>query len=203
MPVVEEDSIAFRAAALGVDGTWRREGGAAGTRETLLIQDGGSVEWHCVMPRARVTLEHGGRVVTGLGYVEELRLTLPPWTLPIEELRWGRFVGDGGSVVWVDWRGAHNKCLVIRNGARVTGHVTDAGVDMADDEAALKLEEGQPLREGTLGNTAIAAMAELHHLLPARILGVKQRMVVAPAVLEQPFMTPVKGWSISDVLKWP
>jgi hypothetical protein len=191
-PVLDGETLTWSSRALETKGAWRAEG--PGTKETILVEEGGSVEWNCVMPlaRAEVTLE-GGRVVRGLGYVEELRLDLAPWSLPIEELRWGRFTGEGASVVWLDWRGPHKKCVILKNGIRVSGLVEDASIDIGEDEAHVQMEEGRVLREGTLGSGALAA----------KILGVTERRIVAPAVLEQPFMTPVKGWVVSEVVKWP
>lgn len=41
----------------------------------------------------------------GRGYVERLRLTLPPWGLGLRVLRWGRFCGLRHSMVWIEWQG--------------------------------------------------------------------------------------------------
>ncbi len=203
----EDGVLTFKSRALETQGTWRADDAATpteGAPETMLDEDGGRVEWTCHMPlaRAEVTLE-GGRVVRGLGYVEELHMTVAPWSLPIEELRWGRFTAAGSSLVWLDWRGARAKTVVLKNGARVTGTVENAAVDLGEDEARLQIEEGRALREGTLGGNALAALAELYPVLPPKILRATERMSVAPAVLEQPFMTPVKGWAISQIVTWP
>ena len=51
----------------------------------------GIVDWTCEMPRARTRIGE----VCGDGYAEVLHMTVPPWKLPIDELRWGRFHGQG------------------------------------------------------------------------------------------------------------
>ena len=56
---------------------------------------------------------------SGLGYAERLVLTIPPWKLPIETLRWGRFLSPSDWIVWIDWQGEHPQTIVYRNGARV------------------------------------------------------------------------------------
>lgn len=78
-PSVDGDTVAWSAPRLGVEGTWRAL--APARRETLFP----GVEWRCVQPRARVSLLFDGRRLSGLGYVEMLTLTVPPWRLPIEE----------------------------------------------------------------------------------------------------------------------
>jgi|SRR5437588_3507654 len=78
----------------------------------------GAIEWHCVHPRARTTVDLGdGVVIQGLGYVERLEMTVAPWNLPLEGLRWGRFLSDSGSVVWIDWQGEYVRKIVLENGA--------------------------------------------------------------------------------------
>jgi hypothetical protein len=201
LPVVDDRTVAWRSRALDAKGTWRTE--SEGTRETLLLNESGSVEWNCLMPLARAEVElEGGRMVRGLGYAEELRVTIAPWELPLDELRWGRFTADGASVVWIDWRGHHSKKIIVKNGVRVGGVVEDGSIEITEDEARVVFEEGRVLREGTLGTSALAALAELYPVLPAKLLGAVERKVCAPATLEQPFMTPVKGWVISEVVKW-
>jgi hypothetical protein len=205
MPTHDDGMVTWSSRALDTRATWQAEGPIEPAfKETILKEEGGSVEWRCVMPlaRAEVTLD-GGRVVRGLGYVEELRLDLAPWTLPIEELRWGHFAGEGASIVWLDWRGPHQKRVILKNGVRAEGLVTDGGVELTEDETRVQLDEGRVLREGTLGGNALAALAELAPALPAKILATTERLMCAPAVLEQPFMTPVKGWAIYASVRWP
>ncbi len=220
MPVLADETVTWSSRALGAHGTWRAEG--PGVRETLYRAepagdgrmnegDEGAVEWNCVMPlaQAEVTLD-GGRVVRGLGYAAQLRVGVAPFELPIKELRWGRFAGDGASLVWLDWSGPHGKRIIVKNGARVRGALKaepgEGTIDLEDDEGHLKTEGGRVLREGTLGAGALAVVAELHGVLPERVLAVRERVAIAAAVLEAPFASPpsgVKGWVLSETLTWP
>src|SRR2546423_3960326 len=67
---------------------------------------------------ARSGISFGGRL-EGLGYAERLTMTIPPWRLPFEELRGGRFLSDGDALVWINWRGAHTLNLSFPNGVCV------------------------------------------------------------------------------------
>jgi hypothetical protein len=140
--------------------------------------------------------------VRGLGYAEELRTTIAPWDLPLDELRWGRFTAGGASVVWVDWRGPHTKKIVLKHGVRVDGVVKDGLVEMPSDEARLVLEKGSVVRDGPIGSTALAAIAELHPLLPAKLLGTVEHKECAAATLDQPFAPKVTGWAIAETVTW-
>jgi hypothetical protein len=104
--------------------------------------------------------------------------------------------------VWLDWRGEHEKRVILKHGVRVNGTVSDRLIDMPEDEAKVAIEEGTVLREGPLGEGALAAVAELHALLPQKLLATVERKVLAPATLEQPFSAPVRGWAISEVVRW-
>jgi hypothetical protein len=52
-------------------------------------------------------VRHGADTVRGIGYVESLLLTIPPWKLPFNELKWGRHASDRHAAVWIEWTGAH------------------------------------------------------------------------------------------------
>jgi hypothetical protein len=201
-PEVEGRTLRWDSRALGVRGTWSAETPGEGTKETLLEKDGGTVEWDCLMPLARVEVELAGRTLRGLGYAEHLTMSIAPWDLPLEELRWGRFTAEGASVVWLDWRGPHQKKIVLKHGARVDGLVEERLIEVPADEARLTLEAGEVIREGALGSGALGAIAEIHPRLPSKLLAMVERKVVAPATLEQPFAPPVHGWAISEIVKW-
>lgn len=62
----------------------------------------GILDWNGLQPRSKVRLELKDRVLTGSGYAEKLQMTLPPWYVPISELRWGRFGSANHYIVWID-----------------------------------------------------------------------------------------------------
>ncbi len=200
-PALEGGTLTWTSRALRVRGSWHSE--CEGTRETLLLNESGAVDWNCVMPLARAEIElHDGRTVRGLGYAEELKMTIAPWELPIDELRWGRFTAEGTSVVWLDWRGSHSKKIILRNGARASGMVEERSIELVDDDVRVVMEGGHVLREGSLGSSALAAIADLVPILPAKLVATTERKMLAHATLEQPFAATVKGSAIAEVVKW-
>ncbi len=84
----------------------------------VFASDAGTVEWHCLMPRARVRI--GKR--SGLRYAEHLNITVAPWKLPIRTLRWGRFATPSDWIVWIDWQGE------VRTDAARTAPAHDLGM---------------------------------------------------------------------------
>lgn len=142
---------------------------------------GRHVDWHCLAPRARADVRIGTRSISGLGYVEHLTLTVPPWRLPIQELRWGRLLDGSSSVVWIDWCGPEPHKVTLRNGA-------------PGDAEMPVLTPGRVLRDGALGSTILQRIPALARTLPGRVL----------AIHETKWLTRSgDGWAIHEVVRWP
>jgi hypothetical protein len=199
-PVLSGGVLSWSAPALGVAGKWTSL--APPTADTILASDEGRVEWRCHQPRARaeVTFDRAP-AIRGLGYTEHLTLTLPPWQMPIDELRWGRFLSEDATLIWIDWRGAHRKQLVLLDGAPLG----DARIDERGVEAGpvrLTLAEPRVLRQGALGKTALAVLPAVETVLPVRILATDERKWLARGTLEHGGVR-AGGWVIHEVVRWP
>jgi hypothetical protein len=167
----------------------------------LLASKDGSVEWHCLLPRARgrVVLADGV-AVEGLGYVERLGLTLPPWKLPIRELRWGRFLSESEGVVWIDWRGPRPLTLLTVNGAEVdAARVGDEAVTWS--AGRLELEAGSALREGSLGRNVLARVPVLSFLAPRAVRETHERKRLRRGTLVSGGRDET-GWVIDEVVRF-
>jgi hypothetical protein len=209
-PRVHDADVAWSASGLGVRGAWRAL--AAPAVRTLLATDDGRVDWTCLQPAAAATIALGDQTRQGLGYVEHVGITIPPWRLPIDALHWGRFVsplddeGRGDAVVWIDWQeksGAHAARLAFHNGAAV--ELVRAGETevVLGDGAVLRLDRGRVLRAGALGSTVLAAIPRLVKKLPGRMLGVEERKWVSRGVLARAGGGGSEGWAIHEVVTWP
>ncbi len=206
-PELRGSNISWRSKPLGVTGRWAADLGAV--RRRLLTSERGVVDWCCFQPRslARIDRDRGGPI-SGLGYVEHLRLTIKPWQLPISELRWGRFLSPDHALVWIEWRGPHPLLMVIHNG-RQTGaaRVSDSAIKVEDRRGkglglGLKLDRGSVLREGRVGTTALSRTPVLNRLLPAKMLDVYECKWRSSGVLSRNGTTVAQGWAIHEVVRW-
>lgn len=178
--------------ALEVD--WRWEAAAPGYRVEWME----GVAWECVMPAARA--EAG---VEGDGYLERLEMTIEPWRLPIERLRWGHYAGGGDSLVWVDWAGPVCRRLVLRRGAPVeAAEIGDGRVRLASGEE-LVCDEGKTLRAGPLGRNVLAAVPALKRLAPLRLLRVEEQKRLSRAAVRRAGEAVSEGWAVHEVVRWP
>jgi hypothetical protein len=82
------------------------------------LLDGKAVRWECLLPVAQVTglptaSAAARKSIEHWGYGERLTLTMEPWHIPADEVRWGRIAHPTLSVVWIDWRGARPLTAVL------------------------------------------------------------------------------------------
>lgn len=197
LPKVTAEQVSWGCPGLGAAGSWTHRVHAM--PEHLLWRDGQrSLRWQVLAPAADAQVQIDGGRLVGLGYVECLRLDLPPWQLPIDELIWGRFNAPGHSLVWIEWRHATPRSWCFHNGASVSAVCDRSGVRWR--EGALKLEPGRTLRSGRIGATAFGRWPLARALLPRRIRDYDEtkwctrgELRVAGAV--------ISGWAIHEAVR--
>ncbi len=196
------DTIDWKAPGLDLCARWRRC--EAEIRETVFQSDEGAVEWHCTMPKAIARAERSGQEpLEGLGYVEHLRLTIPPWRLPIRRLRWGRFLSPRSTVVWIDWVGEARTRLVYRNGTSAAAvSVENTGLAF-EDGTRLELDCGLVLRQGTLGSTVLHAVPMLKRVAPSRVFLMDECKWRSRARLMNERAELDTGWCVHEEVTWP
>jgi prolipoprotein diacylglyceryltransferase/protein-S-isoprenylcysteine O-methyltransferase Ste14 len=198
LPVLAGDVITWTCEALEVSGKWTALSSAA--PETIYASPDGDVKWHCHQPRSRAEITIGDRVVRGFGYAEQLELSVEPWHMPIDSLRWGRFVGARSSLVWIDWRGAHEKKLVLFDGRRIESPEIEERA-VSGEGVRLTIDEGATLRSGKLGKTALELVPGLERF-PMRILAVDEHKWTARGTLEDASGKD-EGFVIHEIVRWP
>ena len=196
-PAIGDNSISWTAEGLLTRAVWQSD--SVAVHETILNSPEGLVEWHCLMPRARALF----RDRVGLGYCEHLTMTIPPWKLPIDNLRWGRFISASDWVVWIDWKGEFSRRIVYLNGKSVaTLALEDDHLDF-ENAACLSMDRSLVLREGPIGATALSIIPGARTTLPVRILQVNEHKWRSRARLQLPGGATVEGWAIHEKVSWP
>lgn len=188
----------------GLHGVWQGQGQVPAVREVLLETARGSVLWECFLPAATARLTLGAATHAGLGYVERLTLTLPPWQLPLQTLRWGRLVLPGHALVWVRWDGPAPRHLLFHNGRRYAdeGHIGDDTLRFGPYEVTFT--DKQPLRAGPVGRTVFSRFGWFRRLFPARVFDldeVKWRSWATLRTLGGAVVT--SGYAVHERVEWP
>ncbi len=188
--------------SLDTSGTWTSKRDLVSKR--LLQTAEGEVNWTCLQPAAHAEVNSGGaRRLSGAGYTECLDLTIKPWRLPIEQLRWGRFLAENESIVWIEWRGPHPLNLVFRNGRQVDGaQIGDRSVRAGLDDWELHFTDSLTLREGTLLTTVFDKIPLIKQSIPMRMLNAHECKWRSRGTFSCKSASPVGGWAIHEKVQW-
>lgn len=199
MPEVDGDRISWSSRPLGVGGVWIARKPAIERR--LLETAEGAVEWRCLQPLAQVEIGIENGKLVGAGYAERLELSIAPWSLPIETLRWGRAVFADRAIVWIDWRGERNLHHVFDD-----GHDTSVSFDgdhaLRSGTWTLNMREPTVLRQGPIIGTALARIPGVDKLFPVRALWIDERKWLSACELREGTST-LCGRAIHEVVRWP
>lgn len=172
--------------------------------QRLLDRPDGRLDWRCEAPGAEAIFEMvDGRVLHGTGYGEVLVLGLPPWRLPITQLRWGRWVSPvtRRSIVWIDWRGAYPLTLVLENGVpQQQPSVDDGEIRFAD--AALRLDASDTLHARTLADV-LGAVPVVARRIPASWRMLEDRKTRSRGTVHTAGAATDAGWAIHELVRWP
>jgi hypothetical protein len=144
-----------------------------------------------------------GTALSGLGYAERLTLSIAPWRLPIEALRWGRWIAaEGGrSLVWIDWRGTHPLTAVFVDGVR-QGAATVDDDRVAAADVILVLRDRRTLHQRALRDV-IGAVGPLARMFPASWLDVEDCKWMSVGTLHGAGGSPETGWAIHEHVRFP
>ena len=190
-PELDQDGIRVADEILAVAGTWVPD--APSHDAVLLENDDGRIRWTCHAPSARCRMTISGRPIEGRGYAELLVMTIPPWKLPIRELRWGRWLAEDDSLVWIDWRGEQPLSLILARGAPVVGRVEDES-GTVEGSANLRLDQSGVLREGELGATVLRDVPVIGRRIPPAIARTHETKWISRGVTAG----GCEGWAVHE-----
>lgn len=201
LPRLEGGVWSWDCPALAVSGKWQPCAGSVPVRENLWQSAESSVLWENLAPRAQVTLRIGRNQIVGWGYLERLRLTVPPWRLPIHGLRWGRFATAETSIVWIRWEHDEPRCWLWVDGQRrEPRHITEQVVEWSGGR--LDFHTHRQLRRGRLGETVFARWPQARRLLPARVRAYEETKWCSHATVSRDARSDVSGWAINEFVRF-
>lgn len=177
-PLVDEKNIRWADEGFHLQGQWTAAAPSFGKR--LYEGPEGYLDWQCYQPASHCHIELGAvPPIVGLGYVECLEMTFPPWQLGLHELRWGRFAHPDMPVVWIDWKGEINRRWIFAKGQAMAGGVVDdSTVYSPDHDIKLQLERPVVIEEqekiGAVVQSLVAWLPGIERFAPLRFLKAKE-----------------------------
>jgi len=198
-PDAGDRNVQWTCPNLDVTGEWSVP--STGLRRTLLDAPEGSIHWHCVSPGAAAEVRIGDVQLAGTGYVEHLTMTLTPWRLPFNELRWGRFIGQKDTLAWILWRGQTSRTWAWLNGVEHSCcKVCEERIEIPR-AGLLRLSGQTVLRSGPLATTALRPVRAFVGLMP-RWRFADETKWLARGTLERTDGSDT-GWVIHEIVRWP
>jgi len=205
MPKKDGESICWQDSRFGISGSWEAITPALNAR--LFNSDDGYLDWSCYQPVSRVRLSINDRIIEGLGYAEQLILTVEPWKIPMEELRWGRYGTGSDSIVWIELRGVEQKQWVWYNGES-TGNIDiqDNKLVIPERNLILDLDKGVVLEsEKKIFNvvkTLLNYIPGFNKSMPSKFLMSDEFKWRSKAILKEGDKVKSKGWAIHECVKF-
>ncbi len=193
--------ISWGSEPLAVRGTWRPA--ARPFRRTLLRSAGGAIQWACLAPMARAEVRCGATTLRGVGYVECLRLSLPPWKLPFDTLRWSRYTSERRSVVSIVWAGGVDRRWVWMDGVeQQDADVTEGGVSALAGGQTLTVEPGRVLRDRRVAAAVTASLPAVTTRLGGKLARMREVKRVSRGTLAARDGAADRGWTVHEVVTW-
>ncbi len=172
--------------------------------EQTFTDSGHEYRWRCLCPGGAGVIRHGDASLAGQGYLEHLSFALPPWELALGELRWGRWLGENDSVVWVASDEA-GFSLIVRRGEAVAQEniVAIAERRIETSDFSLDLAAVETIRKGAL----IGLLSwPLGWLLPRSLTAIDEDKRLFEGSLRERDGThaaPTRGFAIAESVIFP
>ena len=198
-PQVKDSYLQWDSSHLAVIGKWIPI--TQPIDRTLVESEAGNIEWNCLQPNAKAEIALDNYRIEGSGYVDHVTMTIPPWQLPFDQLRWGRFHANNDSLVWLDLQGGNEINLAFHNGAPVDSLGIDAH-GLRTKDISLELDTGDVLREGPLLRTALARVPGIDKVFPESILHTYECKRLSRGMLRTSPTTAQPGWAIHEVVRF-
>lgn len=204
-PRVQDGTITWSDSKFGVSGTWESQEKTIQAR--IFDSPEGSVDWTCFQPASKVRLLVNEEVLEGAGYAERLTLTLPPWKLPMNELRWGRFGSPGNNLVWIEMKEQVNLQWLWLNGEKIENCVIgDDHITLPDQDLVLHLDRSVVLESekkiSSLIRKMIRYMPGINRLIPANFLMADEFKWLSRGDLQYPGNICPGGMAIHELVNF-
>jgi len=196
-----KDFLSVNYKPLGIKGSWERC--SEPLASTLLsYPENREVNWNCHHPKALAEINFRDVTYKGYGYGETLTLTIKPWDLPMNELRWGRFLSDAFSIVWVYWSGSYSINKIFCNGTEFNDLIFEAqGIRFDKEYYTLIFENVQVIRDGRISDS-LPATPLLRIISKSKILTSVETKYKAKSTLSANSVSVASGWSLYETVIW-
>jgi hypothetical protein len=158
--------------------------------------------WNCHHPKALAEILYNGDIYKGFGYAETLFLPVKPWNLPIDELRWGRFLSDSYTVIWIKWEGKYPVNKIFLNNIEYNDAIFETDIIFfCNGLYQLKFSDIQVIRKGKLSRLFLKIKILKLFFNPG-ILNSTEIKYKAKTSLIKNSIVISNDWSLFEIVTW-
>lgn len=205
IPQVKDNLITWSDSKFRVSGTWVSL--AKMIQARIFDSEEGYLDWTCFQPASKVRLEINGLVLKGSGYAEQLILTVPPWKIPMDELRWGRFGTGESNMVWIELREKIKRQWLWLNGVKIENCIIeDDHLSLPGKELVLNLDRGVLLESDkkifSVVEKLIRYVPGFNKVIPLKFLMADEFKWLSKGQLQMRGKTPANGMAIHEFVNF-
>jgi hypothetical protein len=205
LPEKNDRSIYWNDPRFGVAGKW--EALASPLQARLFESDEGYLDWNCFQPVSNVRVNIKDRVIKGMGYTEQLVLTVEPWKIPMNELRWGRYGSQEDHMVWIELRGEEKQQWMWYNGEKIENvNIEDDQITIPAKGISLELDRSVVLESKKkilqVVRDIIRYLPGFNKSIPLRFLMADEIKWLNRGILQKEGKTVGKGWTIHEFVNF-
>jgi hypothetical protein len=196
----ENQGLGFSNAHFKIRGYW---GKSDNQLESLLYRNAsGIVSWNCHHPLSKCNITFQNHQFSGLGYAETLSLSIKPWELPIDELKWGRFLAAGIVIIWIQWLGEYPVNKIYMNGIEFNDATfASETVIFNGMKNRLTFSDSSVIRQARFSDH-LSNVPWFKILINKAILSSLESKYKSKTIFEDGSGEIHHGWSIFEVVKW-
>jgi len=205
IPQLKGTQITWNDSIFGISGIWKSAAPMIEAR--IYNSEEGFLDWKCFQPASKVRLQLNGRILEGSGYAEQLILTVPPWKIPMDELRWGRFVSNDNNLVWIELREkTRYKWLWINSDKISDCTIEDDRILIPERNLVLHLDRGVTLESekkiSSVVGKVIRYIPGFNKVMPIGFLMADEIKWLSRGELQNNSSTIVSGRAIHELVKF-
>jgi hypothetical protein len=195
------NTLVFKNDLLKISGSWRKIENQI-LSPIFKDQKNNELIWNCHHPKCITEINFAGKIFNGYGYAETISLPLKPWNLPLDELKWGRFLSDDYTIIWINCRGVQPVNKLFFNNAEIDdAEFKEDVISFCGGIYQLRFKEIQPIRKGRLSKI-FSGNPWLKFLFNKRILNTLEKKYKAKTSLSKRSESLSDGWSIYETIIW-
>jgi len=169
---------------------------------TFTNNNNSELVWNCHHPKALTEITFNRNQFRGYGYAETLATTIKPRDLPMEELRWGRFLSESYTILWINWKGTYPVNKLFCNGTEYNDTTfKEERLSFGKGTYVLLFNEISAIRKGKLSKL-FSRTPWMKIFFSIRILNSIENKYKAKSVLTLNQEITSTGWSLYEIVTW-